>query len=219
MELCEGTHDLRVFSQEGWIEERSLHEVTDQLVQQSGRRAWVGTLNLVLLALLLQKHPSLLTLYIDGQLLFEVRLEGGYHGQPRPWWCEIYIDEFIIILLLLLLLLFLGVMLGVSEGLVAFLVNANDVGALDSQDDTSHHLLGDGHEILVVGVGPIEFAGREFGVVCLIHTLISEILSNLVDPLQATHDQHLQVEFGCHTHEQITIQLNHLNFICSTTLW
>ena len=40
-----------------------------------------------------------------------------------------------------------------------------------------------------------------------INTLISELPSNLIHPIQTTHNQHLQIQLRRNTHEQIHIQI------------
>ena len=85
-------------------------------------------------------------------------------------------------------------------------VVGDDVGALDALDDAGDHLLGHAHlgvkggsgayDVEVVGVGHVELAGGELGVVGHINALVSELLAELVDAVKATDDEGLGIEAG-----------------------
>ena len=47
------------------------------------------------------------------------------------------------------------------------------------------------HQIVVVGVRHVEFAGGKFGIVRQIDAFVTELATNFVDAINATHNQHL----------------------------
>ena len=57
-------------------------------------------------------------------------------------------------------------------------------------------LLGAAHAVAVVRVGLVPLDHRELGVVLERHALVAEVLAELVDPLEAAHDQALEVQLG-----------------------
>ena len=67
-------------------------------------------------------------------------------------------------------------------------------------------LLGQRHQILVGRVGLVELDGRELGVVRAVHALVAEEAANLVDAIDATDDQALEVELGGDAQEQIDVE-------------
>ena len=68
------------------------------------------------------------------------------------------------------------------------------------------HLLGQRHQLLVVGVGLIELEHRELGIVLRRHALVPEVARELVDPLDPADDQPLQVQLGRDAQEEIHVE-------------
>jgi len=60
---------------------------------------------------------------------------------------------------------------------------------------------------VVVGVGHVELAHGELGVVRHVDALVAEVAADLVDPVDAAHHQHLQVQLGRDPHEQVHVQV------------
>lgn len=69
-------------------------------------------------------------------------------------------------------------------------------------DDAAEEFLGESHHIPVVGIGAVEFAGGEFGVMCLVDTLISEVLADLEHSWQSSNQQPFEEELGSDAHEE-----------------
>ena len=65
-----------------------------------------------------------------------------------------------------------------------------------------HHF----HDFLVIRVGLVGFHGGEFRVVGGVHALVAEDAAHLVHPLEAAHDQALEVQFGFNAQEHGNIQ-------------
>ncbi len=57
-------------------------------------------------------------------------------------------------------------------------------------------LLGELHEVLVVGVGLVELQHRELGVVLGRHPLVAEVAVDLVHALEPAHHEALEIELG-----------------------
>jgi len=68
----------------------------------------------------------------------------------------------------------------------------DDVATGDILDHIGDHIFGELHKIVVISISHIEFAGSEFGVVGLIDTFVSELLTDFVDSFETTDDQHLK---------------------------
>ena len=62
--------------------------------------------------------------------------------------------------------------------------------------DRGEHLLGEGHQLLVVGVGPVELEHRELGVVLGGDALVSEVAVDFEHTVQTADQQALEVELG-----------------------
>ncbi len=58
------------------------------------------------------------------------------------------------------------------------------------------HLLGQLHQVVVVGVGLVELEHRELGIVLGGDALVPEVSIDLVHPVQAAHHQALEVQLG-----------------------
>ncbi len=71
-----------------------------------------------------------------------------------------------------------------------------DVGPQDLPGQGTEQLLGEGHEVLVSGVGLVKLQHGEFGVVEGGEAFVSEVAVDLVHPLEAAHYQALQVSSG-----------------------
>ncbi len=77
------------------------------------------------------------------------------------------------------------------------------------------HLSGNGlderfdphHRVPVVGVRLVPLEHRELGIVLERNTLVSEVLADLVDPLETTDDQPLQVELRRNSEVEVAPQL------------
>ena len=57
-----------------------------------------------------------------------------------------------------------------------------------------------------VGIGLIELNGRELRIVLGVHTLVAEDAPDLIDPLEAAHDEALEMELRCDAHIHIDVQ-------------
>ena len=73
--------------------------------------------------------------------------------------------------------------------------------------DRADHLLGAAHHAVVVGVRLVELELRELGVVLEADALVAEVAADLVDPLEAAHDQPLQVQLEADAQEQLLFEL------------
>lgn len=92
-------------------------------------------------------------------------------------------------------------------GLTGQSVEGRLITTSDVLDEARNQLLGHVHKIKVVGIGPVELAGGEFGVVGKVNAFVSELATDLIDTLQATDDQHLKIQLWRNTHEQVHVQL------------
>ena len=63
--------------------------------------------------------------------------------------------------------------------------------AKHAKADILKQLLREAHHPVVVLVGDIDLHGRELGVVRTIHALVAEVTAELIDSLEATHDEAL----------------------------
>ena len=78
--------------------------------------------------------------------------------------------------------------------------------AVHGYADALQHLLGEGHHPVVVLVLDVKFHASELGVVVLVHTLVAEVLADLVHALETAHDEALQVQLGGNTAIQVYVQ-------------
>jgi hypothetical protein len=81
------------------------------------------------------------------------------------------------------------------------------VGSLNAEDHLGEEFLSEGHQIIVVLVGPIEFTGGELGVMGHINGLVSELLSDFENTLHSSDDKHLKVKLGGNSHEKFHIEV------------
>ena len=165
-------------------ESKQLVRVSWRDMVRTGQRR--RALNVDLLEHLLQELPSLpgVQLIPGRELLAGSLLQGRDHVDAPPRSLPVDIVGF------------------TSLGLEGRLVSSSDV--LDeTRDELFRHI----HQVVVVGIRPVELARRELGVVGKVNALISELATNLVDTLQATDNQHLEVQLRSNTHEQVHVQL------------
>lgn len=198
--LGERRHHLGVASDEGWVDAGILDPLADELVEHAGVGEWGRALNVVLLQQRLEELASLLGVELGSwwELLARDTLELSDHVHTPPWLSPVD----------LVLLATVGVALG--KGLEVVLATGVEdccVAASNLLDHSTDQVLSDLDEIMVVRVRPVELASRELGVVCKIDTLVTELPSNLVYTLQATDNQHLQVELGSYTHVELHVEL------------
>lgn len=66
---------------------------------------------------------------------------------------------------------------------------------LEVHDEVAEHGLGEVHELVVVGVGPVEFEHGEFGVVLGRHAFVAEVFADFVDAFEAADHEAFEVEF------------------------
>ena len=72
--------------------------------------------------------------------------------------------------------------------------------------DVLQHLLGEVHHPVVVLIGDIDLHGGELGVVRAVHPLVAEVAAELVDALEATDDEALEVELVGDTQVERDVQ-------------
>ncbi len=73
-------------------------------------------------------------------------------------------------------------------------------GAGDSLHHFTQKFFCKRHQVIVVAVSPVEFAGREFRVVSQINTFVSKLFSDFVNAVKTTNDELFKVELGRDTH-------------------
>ena len=78
--------------------------------------------------------------------------------------------------------------------------------AVDSDTDGLQQLLGERHHPVVVLVLYVKLHTSELWVVVAVHTLVAEVLANLIYTLETTYDEALQIKLGSDTHVHILIQ-------------
>ena len=67
-------------------------------------------------------------------------------------------------------------------------------GAVHIKTDAFKHLLGEVHHPVIVLVGYIDLHAGELGIVSAVHTLVAEILGELIYPFETAHDKTLQIK-------------------------
>ena len=92
------------------------------------------------------------------------------------------------------------------EALFPFLGVTDGGGAVDVQRQGAQHLLGEIHQIAVIGIGHIEFQHGEFWVMANGDPLVPEVTVDFVHALEATDHQTLQIELGGNTQVHVDIQ-------------
>lgn len=184
--LGQRRHHLGVAGDEGGVDAGLLDELTHQLVQHTGVGHGRRALDTGLLEHALQELAGLggVQLVAGRELLAGGLLEGRDHLHAPPGGLPVDV------------VLLAG--LGVERRLVA---------AGNVLHETRDQLFRQVHDVENIGVGPVELASREFGVVGQVDTLVTELTAHLVHTLQTTDDEHLQVQLGGDTHEQVHVVL------------
>ena len=78
--------------------------------------------------------------------------------------------------------------------------------ASDFARDGGEHLLGEVHQVLVVGVGLVELEHGEFGIVARGDAFVAEVAIDLVYTLEASYDQALEVELGRDAQVEVDVE-------------
>jgi hypothetical protein len=186
--LGERAHDLGVLCDEGGVDALVLDELADELVEEARRRARLGALDAVLGAEALEDEAGLLGEEVRGELDVERVLDALHHGDAPEGRGEVDRDGR------------LGLLRAVG-------VVGDDVGAADGLDHAGDHVLGHAHEVVVVGVGHVELARGELGVVREVDALVAELAAQLVDAVEAADDELLEVELGRDAHEEVEVEV------------
>ena len=76
-----------------------------------------------------------------------------------------------------------------------------------SSGDPLEHRLDALHRVAVVGVRLVPLEHRELGLVLVRDALVAEVLADLVDALEAAHDQPLEVELGRDAEVEVGFEL------------
>ncbi len=69
------------------------------------------------------------------------------------------------------------------------------------------HLLGEFHHLQVVGIGHVELELGELGVVGAVDALVAEVAPDLVDALEAAHQQALEIQLERDAQVQVLLEL------------
>ena len=78
--------------------------------------------------------------------------------------------------------------------------------AVHIETDLLEHLLGECHHPVIVLVRDVDLHTGKLGIVGAVHTLVAEVLGELIHTLKATHDKALQVELIGNTQVQGDVQ-------------
>lgn len=81
------------------------------------------------------------------------------------------------------------------------------VSAKEMVDHAGQELLSKVHKIVHISVSPVELAGGKFRVVSQIDAFVAELTTDFVHLFQTTNGQHLEIQFGCDTHEHVEVQI------------
>ena len=87
-----------------------------------------------------------------------------------------------------------------------FALIGHDGRAADHLRQMAHQLFREVHQILVGSIGPVEFAGGEFGIVAGVDAFVAEVAVQLEDLFKAAHQQALEIEFRRDAHVQLQVQ-------------
>ena len=81
---------------------------------------------------------------------------------------------------------------------------------IELPDDNLRHVpqqaLGQPDHVLIVGISLVKLEHGEFRIVLRADAFVAEVAVDLVDALQAAHDQPLQVQFGCDPQIQVHVE-------------
>ena len=83
----------------------------------------------------------------------------------------------------------------------------DDVRSRDLLDHFRKHVLGQIHQVVVVGIGHIKLAAGVLRVVSLINRLVSEVLADFENPVKTTDNALFQVELRGNSHVEFHIQV------------
>ena len=146
-------------------------------------------LDLVLLADLFEHLVRLVRGEIGGEFDLEGLLEAGHQRYLPEGRCEVDLD------------------LGQRVALLVLRVMLD----LERAADVAHHLaqqcLGERHQVVVVGVGPVELARRELGIMSRVHPFVAEEAPDLVDAVEPAYHEHLEEQLGRDAHVQVAVQV------------
>lgn len=190
MPLGERAHDLGVVDQEGRVLAVNLDEVPNELVNQAWRRAWVCAVDSFLLAEFVEEDASLFSCesVTLGELNTENLFKALHHWDALERRSEVDLNNVSLVL-----------------GTVGMVLNF--VRTMNLEDHLREHVLGELHQVVVVSIGPVKFAGSELRVVGEVNALITELLANLKHSVDASDNQHLKVELWGNSHEQLHIKI------------
>lgn len=73
-------------------------------------------------------------------------------------------------------------------------------------NEARDHLLGHLHEVVHVGVGHVELADAELGVVREVDRLVAEDATHLVHAVEAADDELLEVQLGSDAEEEVEVE-------------
>ncbi len=86
-------------------------------------------------------------------------------------------------------------------------VEVGDGCAVDFLCDEDDELFGEVHQVVVVGVGLVELEHGELGVVPGADAFVAEVAVDLVDAVEASDDEALEVELGRDAEEEVDVEL------------
>lgn len=188
MALGEGGHHLGVAHDESGADALDLNEISDELVEKTGRGTGSTAVDLVLDAEIRQELGGLGG--VEGicgrELDVELLLEVLDHVDASERGSEI----------------------DLHGGTVLALGVVDDLGvAGDGLDHSDKERLGHLHDIKHIGIGHVELCGGELGVVGQVHRLVSELATNLVDTVQTSDNEHLEEQLGGDTHVEVLVEV------------
>ena len=81
-----------------------------------------------------------------------------------------------------------------------------DQGAVHIERNLLEQLLGEVHQVVIVGVGLVELEHGELGIVARGDALVAEVAVDLIDAVHAADQQALEVELGGDAQEEIDVE-------------
>ncbi len=81
-----------------------------------------------------------------------------------------------------------------------------DGGAVDFSCDVDDEFFGELHQVVVVCVGLVELEHSELGVVFGADALVAEVAVDLVDAVEASDDEALEVKLGGDAEEEVEVE-------------
>mmetsp|Transcript_31920 Transcript_31920/g.43766 ORF Transcript_31920/g.43766 Transcript_31920/m.43766 type:complete len:171 (-) Transcript_31920:694-1206(-) len=93
-----------------------------------------------------------------------------------------------------------------GEGLAGGVVGDGG-GAEEGEGEGAEEVLGETHQVVVVGVGPVELHAGEFGVVGEIDAFVAELATDFVDTVEAADDEHFEVELGGDAEVHVEVEI------------